>query len=415
MFLIFYLSSLPAGDPLLEKIRLPFGLEHFFGYAAFSFFLYRALSGGISPWRGGAAGWTLFMALLYGIFDEYYQGFVPGRSAAIPDVLMDAAGVASALLLIRAGSLLAPKVKGAPATETQGEKAAEIVERPPPWGLLIYLLLVSGSLLVFPFTLKVGLLLAAVTLLVLTGLLNHYRITGRRFLLLGQASAAVLLVFGNRGSLLNLVEYFGRYRVPVFFTLFLAAVWVLLMSNAFQLQDGLDGLAAAITAVMGVALGVLLSLHARYLIAGVALIVLGGCLGLYPYNLRPAVIPLDRTGGMLLGFSLAALYLFRIDAPLALYLVPGSFLLFIYPAAEITLHFLGKLPFQNTIRPSGRGAGKPPLSKRVRRAVYLFYLLLFAAAIAVLFSFHIPFIPAAVFLLVLFAAPGAYYLIRACT
>ena len=75
----------------------------------------------------------------------------------------------------------------------------------------------------------------------------------------------------------------------------------MLLSNAFNLIDGLDGLcggacASALIAILALSAG-----------EGAALILLSATLGFLPLNLRPARLFLGDSGAMLLGFSLSVL------------------------------------------------------------------------------------------------------------
>jgi UDP-GlcNAc:undecaprenyl-phosphate/decaprenyl-phosphate GlcNAc-1-phosphate transferase len=113
--------------------------------------------------------------------------------------------------------------------------------------------------------------------------------------------------------------FFGGYRAfsvspessPLLFVLsFVTTVgWVLWISNAFNLIDGLDGLAAGsalFSLVTLLALGVISD--NRQLIAGT--IILGGAIiGFLRYNFNPATIFLGDCGSLAIGFLLSALSL----------------------------------------------------------------------------------------------------------
>jgi phospho-N-acetylmuramoyl-pentapeptide-transferase len=96
--------------------------------------------------------------------------------------------------------------------------------------------------------------------------------------------------------------------------LVLAGVWVVGMSNAVNLADGLDGLCGGLSAMAGVALGLALE---RVMGAGgvsdsastVAFALAGGCLGFLWYNAHPAQVFMGDTGSLALGGGLAALSL----------------------------------------------------------------------------------------------------------
>jgi UDP-GlcNAc:undecaprenyl-phosphate GlcNAc-1-phosphate transferase len=93
----------------------------------------------------------------------------------------------------------------------------------------------------------------------------------------------------------------GAWSIP------LTVVWFVVVMNAINLIDGLDGLASGV---------VLIGMGAFYLIASasgvpppIAAILAagaGGVLGFLPYNLFPASIIMGDTGSILLGFLLAA-------------------------------------------------------------------------------------------------------------
>src|SRR6476646_2280824 len=90
------------------------------------------------------------------------------------------------------------------------------------------------------------------------------------------------------------------------------AAWVVLLTNAVNLIDGLDGLAAGIVAIAGAALFLFADrlFKAGYLEATsvaplVAIIAVGVCVGLLPFNWNPAKIIMGDAGALFLGVLLA--------------------------------------------------------------------------------------------------------------
>jgi VanZ family protein len=69
-------------------------LAHFAEYLVLSVLLYRALRGS-RRWSPRAALLALSIAGLYSIADEMHQYFVPGRTAAATDCLIDVSGAAA--------------------------------------------------------------------------------------------------------------------------------------------------------------------------------------------------------------------------------------------------------------------------------------------------------------------------------
>src|SRR5262245_11855416 len=90
------------------------------------------------------------------------------------------------------------------------------------------------------------------------------------------------------------------------------ALWVVLLTNAVNLIDGLDGLAAGIVAIAGGALFLFADrlFKAGYLDGGniaplVAIITVGVCVGFLPFNWNPARIMMGDAGALFLGLLLA--------------------------------------------------------------------------------------------------------------
>jgi phospho-N-acetylmuramoyl-pentapeptide-transferase len=98
------------------------------------------------------------------------------------------------------------------------------------------------------------------------------------------------------------------------------AFWIVAMmatSNAVNLADGLDGLAAGICALSSAGFAVLALLSERHLVAVAALALTGACLGFLWFNRHPAKVFMGDVGSLALGTALAAMAALM-DAPLAL-------------------------------------------------------------------------------------------------
>lgn len=117
-------------------------------------------------------------------------------------------------------------------------------------------------------------------------------------------AAVIVYVFGFRIELLSLG--FGEIHIG-WLSLPLTVLWIVGVTNAFNLIDGLDGLA---TGVALVALGTV-SLAAIQLgnveVAVVCAALVGALLGFLRYNFNPARIFLGDSGSLLVGFMLAVL------------------------------------------------------------------------------------------------------------
>ena len=91
----------------------------------------------------------------------------------------------------------------------------------------------------------------------------------------------------------------------------LTVLWIVGITNAVNLMDGLDGLAAGSVTIMSLSLAYIAYIHGTRLgsmpvcIALVA--VAGGCLGFLPYNFSPAKTFMGDGGALYLGYMIAVL------------------------------------------------------------------------------------------------------------
>jgi len=79
-------------------------LGHLSEYAILGLLVLRALKharpSAPGKWSWQAAGVTLLVAAVYAATDEWHQSFVPGRTAALGDVLIDSSGAAVGLMVM---------------------------------------------------------------------------------------------------------------------------------------------------------------------------------------------------------------------------------------------------------------------------------------------------------------------------
>lgn len=93
----------------------------------------------------------------------------------------------------------------------------------------------------------------------------------------------------------------GIFSIPI------TIIWVVGVTNAFNLIDGLDGLAAGIGFIASITLFIICILNGRYEAAILTAVLSGALIGFLPYNFYPAKIFLGDTGSQLVGFLLAAI------------------------------------------------------------------------------------------------------------
>ncbi|MEG0764505.1 MAG: MraY family glycosyltransferase, partial [Pseudoflavonifractor sp.] len=82
-------------------------------------------------------------------------------------------------------------------------------------------------------------------------------------------------------------------------------IWIVAITNAVNLIDGLDGLACGVSTISSMTLLVIALVVSDGPVALLMAALAGGCIGFLPYNLNPAKIFMGDTGSTFLGFILA--------------------------------------------------------------------------------------------------------------
>jgi UDP-GlcNAc:undecaprenyl-phosphate GlcNAc-1-phosphate transferase len=147
-------------------------------------------------------------------------------------------------------------------------------------------------------------ILAGAALLFAAGLVDDVRHLSPLAKLVAQfAAAGIAIAAGLR------VELIGNDLLATI----VAVVWLVGITNAFNLLDNMDGLAATLAAVACGYFAIdAATLHEDELVLALALSLGFACVGFLPYNLRPgrrAAVFMGDSGSQLLGFMLAALAL----------------------------------------------------------------------------------------------------------
>jgi UDP-GlcNAc:undecaprenyl-phosphate GlcNAc-1-phosphate transferase len=123
-----------------------------------------------------------------------------------------------------------------------------------------------------------------------------------------QATAAAMLFAGGM-RVLNLPVIFGSHALPWFVGLPLTVLWVVAVTNAFNLIDGLDGLAAGSALFSTLVVFVVSLVDHSWLGSLMSVTLAGAILGFLRFNFNPATIFLGDSGSLFIGFMLSALAL----------------------------------------------------------------------------------------------------------
>ncbi|MFP5262038.1 MAG: MraY family glycosyltransferase [Blastocatellia bacterium] len=145
------------------------------------------------------------------------------------------------------------------------------------------------------------------TLVFLVGLYDDFNPLRPSLKFAAQALAGAMLFFGGF-QIFQLPLLFGEHRFG-WLALPLTIVWVLWITNAFNLIDGVDGLAAGSALFSTVVVFVVSLVSADRLVSLLTIVLAGSILGFLRFNFNPATIFLGDCGSLFIGYMLSALSL----------------------------------------------------------------------------------------------------------
>lgn len=173
-------------------------------------------------------------------------------------------------------------------------------------GLAIYIAFMIGCVASMEITWDIFGILLGGTLIVALGMADDVYQLPAKVKLLGQIVAAcVLVIFDIRIEWVNnpLGGYFYLDMLSIPFTIF----WVISFTNVVNLIDGLDGLAAGVSAIASLTV-ILVAVQMGYFHVAILTAALAGAIiGFIRYNFNPATIFMGDTGSMFIGYMLAAI------------------------------------------------------------------------------------------------------------
>src|SRR6267142_6225321 len=118
--------------------------------------------------------------------------------------------------------------------------------------------------------------------------------------------ALVFYAMGGRVELFS-VPLVGSIHLPWIAGLLITVIWIVGIANAFNLLDGIDGLAAGAAVFSSLVIMAISLMQGRPLVIAISLALSGALIGFLRYNFNPASIFLGDSGALLIGFMLAAL------------------------------------------------------------------------------------------------------------
>ena len=190
-------------------------------------------------------------------------------------------------------------------------------------GLAIFFGFILSVLLFLPLTTQLrGMLLGAVVIVILGIFDDIYALSAKLKFAVQIGAALIAVLMGNQIDYLSNPNIFssdpywhlGVLSIPI------SVLWIVAITNAVNLIDGLDGLACGVSTISSMTMLVIALTVAEAQVAILMAALAGACIGFLPYNLNPAKIFMGDTGSLFLGGAVCGLA-FALDVPLVIPLV----------------------------------------------------------------------------------------------
>jgi len=200
----------------------------------------------------------------------------------------------------------------------------------------------------------IGVLIGMV-LIFLLGLLDDIYTLGPGIKFMGQlVAASVVVIAGLRidfiGSPLsgNLVAL-GLLGIPI------TLIYIAGFTNVINLIDGLDGLAAGVTAIAASTFLVLALQASHWGAAALSAALIGACIGFLRYNFNPASIFMGDSGALFLGFALATISLMGVMKTVAAIALAVPLLIIGVPVFDTGSAIIRRLKHKRPIQEADKG------------------------------------------------------------
>ena len=175
-------------------------------------------------------------------------------------------------------------------------------------GLAIFFGFLLSVLVFLPLSKQYrGMLLGAVIIVILGIFDDIYALPAKPKFLVQIAAALIAVHAGCRIYILSNINIFSSdpFWILGWLSIPISVFWIVGITNAVNLIDGLDGLACGVSTISSMTLLVIALTVSEPDVAVLTAALAGACIGFLPYNLNPAKIFMGDTGSTFLGFVLA--------------------------------------------------------------------------------------------------------------
>lgn len=171
-------------------------------------------------------------------------------------------------------------------------------------GLAIFIGVIVGFIYLNPHSEYMTNIIIGAFIIVLIGILDDKYTLQARYKFLGQLVAAI--VVASSGLLIEkfTIPFFGELQFD-YLSYPVTVLWIVAITNAINLIDGLDGLAAGVSSIAMISILIMAFADSQLLVVALCVVLIGSTLGFLVHNFYPAKIFMGDTGALFLGYSIS--------------------------------------------------------------------------------------------------------------
>ncbi|MDO8536102.1 MAG: MraY family glycosyltransferase, partial [Candidatus Omnitrophota bacterium] len=234
---------------------------------------------------------------------------------------------------------------------------------------------------------KITALLAGAAVLLVLGLVDDRVGMGPNIKLFGQFMAAMILYKSGLR-----IGFLGGY----YLNLAVTYLWLIGVTNAFNLLDNMNGLSAGIAVIASFFFGAIALINNQWMVAIISFALCGSCLGFLRYNFPKARIFMGDAGSLVVGFLLSSLAIFGNWKSYGLTTsIAVPLLVLAYPIFDTTLVTVMRIREGRSIFQGGRDHSSHRLALlgfKSKRAVLVIYAICITLGVSAMMVSILPFI-----------------------
>jgi UDP-GlcNAc:undecaprenyl-phosphate GlcNAc-1-phosphate transferase len=229
------------------------------------------------------------------------------KTELIQNLIASVAFVGSLSAAIFATPIIIDLVKKLDLMVRPNERSSHKIPTPSLGGLSFLPGILIGAILL-PFSIALAALVACAFLLAFTGAFDDLKDIRASYKFVVQIAVATIL-FSAGFRIDHLQGFLGVNALPIWLSFACTLAIVVAIINAYNLTDGIDGLAGGIGLMNSMVFGFVFMLQGDFYLAILAFGFAGSLVGFLNFNLSPAKIFMGDAGSLVLGLFMAVFFL----------------------------------------------------------------------------------------------------------